>query len=237
MKNITFDKNKKGQNIMIFSALIFSVVYAVCVILSWDSAYWRKDDYIGNIFGPAKDSVKYAFSSLPNIIFTVILPMAFAMALMSMLVSLNSKKYIKAYYGFGIAFFGVPMLASVILYFIMFANCTPSIAMLYNLSFGLSLINGITFAVLMTSTCTKCYHFGTKELVGTTKYKSYQTNYVPGGYRTVKADIKDSSGRVVGSVEGKRYEEGHSYTSSSTETTKTYKCTVCGAMTSSTTSS
>lgn len=237
MNKKTEDLNKKNQIILIICALVMMLVYVLGVALSWDQSFWKRDDYVGNIFGPAKDSIKYAFSSWTNAIFALIIPLILASIHISLLIGLCSKKKIKIYYTPICLMASLPLTASIVMYIVMFVNCTPTIALIYNLCFGASMVNFPAFLSVMLSTCEKCYHYQTKELLSTTKKKSYSTNYVPGGYRTVKADVKDNSGNVIGTIETQRYEKGHSYTSSSTTTTRKYKCTVCGNVTESTSSS
>ena len=229
----TKDKNLKFQIIVIVAAVVFTLIYVLGVSLTWNKEFWDKDDYIGNIFGPAIDSLEYGFSSWTNAIFTAILPILFSSIILSLLY-LNDKKYVFASFLTIMLIFSIPFVASIVFYIMMFVSCTPTVALLYNLCFGVCLTNALPACVLGTSTCLSCYHFNTKELIGKTKTKSYSTNYVPGGTRTVKADVKDNSGNIIGTVETKRYEKGYSYTSSETTTTRRYKCTVCGNVTEST---
>ena len=228
------DKNIKSQVIVIAIAVVFTIIYVLGVSLTWDKEFWSKDDYIGNIFGPASDSLKYGFSSWTNAIFTAILPLVFSGIILASLY-LNDKKYVFVCFIALLLLFAVPFIASIVFYIMMFVSCTPTVALLYNLCFGICLTNLLPFVILSSSTCLSCYHFNTKELIDKTKTKSYSSHYVPGGNRTVKADVKDNSGNVIGTIETQRYEKGYSYTSSETTTTRRYKCTVCGKVTESTT--
>ena len=237
MKSKVQSSYTKNQIIAIIVGVVLSLAYVLCVVFTWDSGFWKRDDYIGNIFGPAKDSLKYAFSSWINVIFTFIMPIIFMSVNIGVIFGTLDKQIVKILYIVIWAVESTLFLASFVTYIIMFVNCTPVIAMIYNLCFGVSLIYFLPFVMLLSSTCTKCYHLNTKELIDTTKRKSYSTNYVPGGYRTVKADVKDESGNVIGSIETQRYEKGHSYTSSNTTVTRRYKCSVCGNVTESSSSS
>ena len=63
MNKKTEDSNKKNQIILIICALVMMLVYVLGVALSWDQSFWKRDDYVGNIFGPAKDSILASRSS------------------------------------------------------------------------------------------------------------------------------------------------------------------------------
>ena len=77
--------------------------------------------------------------------------------------------------------------------------------------------------------------FNTKELVDKTKSQTCSYDYVPGGYKTVTAEVKDKSVNLVGTVETQKYQSGYYTSSSKTEATRTYRCTVCGNLSESTT--
>ena len=226
----TKDKNKKGQWTVAITQLVCMVAFVVGAILVWDGDFWNKKDYIGNVFGPLSHLIKYTFSSWPNAIVLCVLAIVYTSSITGALF-VNDKKYIGGYYTFISASFGVLELLSLVFHFIIFNSCTPTKAMLYSIFTGLAFVTAFPFMMVQTLTCFKCWYFDTKKEISKATFKEYETNYVPGGYRTVKADIKDESGTVIGSVEGKRYEEGYSYTSSSKKVVKTYQCTNCGDIT------
>ena len=108
---------------------------------------------------------------------------------------------------------------------------------IYNVAWSFVFVLLLPFILLMVKTCYKCFYFNTKVCTEKDSYTTYSPKYVEGGYRTVKADVKDSGGNVIGTIEAKKYEEGYTYTSSSTSQTKTYVCTNCGNVTTTTSSS
>ena len=226
----TKDKNKKGQWTVAITQLVCMVAFVVGAVLIWDGDFWDKKDYIGNIFGPLGDLIEYTFSSWTNAIVLCILAIVYT-SIMTAALFKNNQKHIGGYYIFISITFGGLELLSLVFHFIIFSSCTPTKAMLYSIFTASSYVALIPFAVTQALTCMKCWYFNTKKEISKATFKEYETNYVPGGYRTVKADIKDESGTVIGSVEGKRYEEGYSYTSSSKKVVKTYQCTNCGDIT------
>ena len=58
MKNKVKDKNMKNQIIVIVAVVVFTLIYVLCTSLTWNEEFWDRDDYIGNSFGPASDSLE-----------------------------------------------------------------------------------------------------------------------------------------------------------------------------------
>ena len=190
-----------------------------------------------DILKPVIGLLEHLFSASGNIYFVLLFGLVLSLTLTVLLFVFCGKRSIAHYLSFVSWCFGVAALLSFVIYVILFSSATPTLIYFYHTALGIMLMLLLPFVVVMVKTCFKCYCFNTKVCTGQEEATSYYQKHVDGGYKTVRGDLRDRSGNVIGKVETKAYVEGYDYTTSSTTKTKTYVCIKCGDVTERTSSS
>ena len=230
--------NKKGQLCTMLFHLSFIILFVFVLLVNWNQQMWediqfkvRDGSVVEDLLKPVFASLEHAFSSKTNVIFLVLLPIVLSLVLVILIFIFCNKKNISKYNAFLSNTFTWPLLASIGIYISLFYVDNSLMVMLYNIFFGLFFISLAPFILAMVKTCHNCGYFNTKKCISASSTESYYPKHVEGGYRTIKADVKDSSGNIVGTVEAKKYEEGYTYAATSTSTIKRYRCSNCGNIT------
>ena len=232
------DTNKKNNLILIITHVSFIIIFIVGLILTWNHQVWdgiqfdvEDGSVFTDIFEPIIDSLEYMFGSESNIVFSFVLPIVQSILLMILLFVFCNKKSIEIYNDFIYKPISVSILGIIGIHILLFFISNSIIVMLYNIAFGTFFISLLPFILVMVKTCYKCGYFNTKKCISETTSETHIPKYVEGGYKTVKADVKDTSGSTVGTIEVKKYEEGHTYISTSTTKTIEFICLNCGNIT------
>ena len=204
----------KWQIILFAVALVAIAAVSLCVVLTWQDAFWDEEDYLGDIFAPASESIMYLVENWKVSLFAVALTVAFTITLAIISAKTPDGTYLGAYKKFIIAIGFTAIAAQAILYVVIFVHCTPLVAMLYHITFGISVML-ISQIVAVFSTCPYCGCYKTLEVVSSSTSK-----YYTGEYKTVS-----TTSIVVDGVEVDKVSEIAPVEATYTRTT--YICKSC----------